>query len=557
MRITKVYIENYKSIKSLEFTPSEYLNVFIGENSVGKSNIFDAINWLLGPLYPSFNNVKDEERYLGDLNNKIKIRLHFDDGKYLELAEEWQDSRGNIKSGLNINGGYISDEVRKQYASAYLGVDRKILDYLPSNRWSLLGRILLEINKAFSEETVEMPDGRTLPKPELFKERIKKVRDDLLFSVKDEDGNEIMKDFISLIQTESARQLNKPESDFSVDLNLYDPWNYYRTLQLLVKESDTGLQFQASTLGMGIQASISIAILKAYSALKLKNRTPIFIDEPELFLYPHAQKNFYRVLRNVSANETQLFITTHSPNFISVEHFDEIFVVRKTKDKGTFINSAEVNKFIMDFKARTGRDATADDILIRYKNAYENTGDSFNANEAFFARKIILVEGQSEALCLPYLFCLIDFDYVKEGSSVVRCGDKNEIDRFYRLYLEFGIPCYIIFDGDSHLKGTPAESENISRNRAILSMLGVDSDYPDGKVHDLYLGFGKEFESHLGYTTTKKGLDLFIELKSTITYNTQVPEWVSQVKEKVLTLKEYPDSVLLEESEQSIDLEPF
>ncbi len=557
MKITKVHIENYKSIKSLEFTPSEYLNVFIGENSVGKSNIFDAINWLLGPVYPSFNNVKDEDHFLGDHNNKIKIRLHFDDGQYLELAEKWHDSRRNIKSGLNITGGYITDEVRQHYASAYLGIDRKILDYLPSNRWSLLGRILLEINKAFSGETVEMPDGRTLPKSELFKERIEQVRDELLFSVKDKNGNEIMKDFIKQIQTESARQLNKPESDFSVDLNLYDPWNYYRTLQLLVKEADTGLQFQASTLGMGIQASISIAILKAYSELKLKNKTPIFIDEPELFLHPHAQKNFYRVLRNVSANETQLFITTHSPYFIPVEHFDEIFVVRKTKDKGTFINCAEVNKFIKDFKARTGRDTTADDILIRYKNAYENTGDSFNANEAFFARKIILVEGQSEALCLPYLFCLIDFDYVKEGISVVRCGDKNEIDRFYRLYLEFGIPCYIIFDGDSHLKGTSAESENISRNRTILSMLGVDSNYPDGKVHDLYLGFEKEFESHLGYTTTKKGLDLYIELKSTITNNTHVPEWVSQVKEKVLTLKEYPDSVLLEESEQSIDLEPF
>lgn len=556
MKITKVYIENYKSIKSLEFTPSEYLNVFIGENSVGKSNIFDAINWLLGPVYPSFNNVKDEERYLGDSNNKIKIRLHFDDSKYLELAEEWQDYRGNIKSGLNINGAYITDEVRQYYASAYLGVDRKILDYLPSNRWSLLGRILIEINKAFSEETVEMQDGRTLPKPELFKERIEQVRDDLLFSVKDEDGNEIMKDFIRLIQTESARQLNKPESDFSVDLNLYDPWNYYRTLQLLVKEADTGLQFQASTLGMGIQASISIAILKAYSELKLKNKTPIFIDEPELFLHPHAQKNFYNVLRDVATSGTQLFITTHSPYFIPVEHFDEIFVVRKTKERGTFVNCADVNKFIMDFKARTGNDATADDIMLRYKNAFENTGDSSNANVAFFAKKIILVEGQTEALCLPYLFSLTDFDYVKEGISIVRCGNKNEIDRFCRLYIEFGIPCYIIFDGDSHLKGTSDESDNITKNRAVLSMLDVDSDYPDGKVHDLYLGFEKEFELHLGYTTTKKGLDLFIEMKSTITEKSQVPEWVSQVKEKVLALKEYPNSVL-REPDESIALEPF
>jgi putative ATP-dependent endonuclease of the OLD family len=55
MKILKVKILNYKSIKKIEFQPNAGVNVFIGENSVGKSNIFDAINWLLGPLYPTFN----------------------------------------------------------------------------------------------------------------------------------------------------------------------------------------------------------------------------------------------------------------------------------------------------------------------------------------------------------------------------------------------------------------------------------------------------------------------------------------------------------------------
>ena len=87
MKIIEILIENYKSIKHLEFKPHDKINAFIGENSVGKSNIFDAINWLLGPTYPSFNSTKKEDHYLGDKNNKIKIRLKFDDGNYLELAE--------------------------------------------------------------------------------------------------------------------------------------------------------------------------------------------------------------------------------------------------------------------------------------------------------------------------------------------------------------------------------------------------------------------------------------------------------------------------------------
>jgi putative ATP-dependent endonuclease of OLD family len=171
MRITKVFIRNYKSISRLEFEPNPAINVFIGENSVGKSNIFDAMNWLLGPTYPSFNATQEQDHYLGKPDNIIKIKLDYDNSPYLELAEEWEDPYGHIKKGLNCSGNYVNDEIRQDYASAYLGIDRKILDYLPSNRWSLLGRLLLEINKRFKEEIIEQ-DGVEISKADLFKEKL-------------------------------------------------------------------------------------------------------------------------------------------------------------------------------------------------------------------------------------------------------------------------------------------------------------------------------------------------------------------------------------------------
>ncbi|HPG39582.1 MAG TPA: AAA family ATPase [bacterium] len=251
MKITRIIIENFKSISHIDIKVSDKINVFIGGNSVGKSNIFDAINWPLGPIYPSFNSTIEQDHYLGELDNKIKIRLYFDNDKYLELAEEWVDNRGSVKSGLNLSNNYITNENRQAYSSAYLGIDRQILDYLPSNRWSLIGRILLEINKLFQkEEIINEETGESFFKSDIFKNKIHKIRDDLLFSVKDEDGREIMKEFISILQKESAKQLNRTEEEFSVDLNLYDPWNFYRTLQLIVKEPETDMQFQASNLGM-------------------------------------------------------------------------------------------------------------------------------------------------------------------------------------------------------------------------------------------------------------------------------------------------------------------
>lgn len=550
MKITNVVINNYKSIKHLEFKPNLGLNAFVGANSSGKSNIFDAINWLLGPIFPTFNSTKNEDRFLGKESNRIFIKLEFDDGNYLELAERWTDTYGREKSGLNFNGNYCNSETRENYCSAYLGIDRKILEYLPSNKWSLVGRILQEVNKKFLGESM-LYNGKTKAKTEWLKEWLNFIRDKLLFSVKDESQEEVMRKFLDILQEESAKQLNRPQSDFKVDLSLYDPWNFYKTLQLIVKENDMGMEFPAKDLGMGVQASISIAILKAYSEINLANKSPIFIDEPELYLHPQAERNFYQILRELAEDKfdvngelvrlgTQVFYTTHSSNFLSAGNFDEIHIVRKNKEKGTYINEAIIDNFVTDFNKRTDKQSDRETILLHFRNAYENTGDTQKANEGFFAKKIVLVEGQSEALLLPYFFNLVGFNYIREGISVVRCGCKGEIDRFYRLYSELGIPCYVIFDGDRQCAGTESEQDNINKNKVILSILGnsVD-DYPNGEIKNKYLGFEYSLNKNLGFECSKKGLELYIKVKNKIEKNEiQVPNWIEKVVEKINSLQE-------------------
>jgi len=530
MKITKILIENYKSIKLLELEPNNGLNAFIGENSVGKSNIFSALNWVLGPVYPTFNGTKHEDHYLGNPDNKILIQIHFDDGNCLELNECSTDYYGNIKPCLNFNKKpYVKDEIRYQYCSAYLDINRKIIDYLPSNRWSLLGRFLLDVNNLF----LNTPDLK-----EKFEEELKRIRDELLFSVKDSRNVAIMHEFIKILKQEGARQLNKSPDEFNVDLTLYNPWDFYRTLHIIVNDKDSGLSFPASEMGMGIQASLSVAILQAYSKLKLANNTPIFIDEPELFLHPQAQRNFYKVLRELVESGVQVFYTTHSPCFLSAGHFDEIFLVRKSPELGTYIKNASTDKFIQDLKERKNIDTTKEDLLFHYQNAYELTGDTQKANEAFFAKKIILVEGQSESLILPYFFDLYGYDYIKEGVSIVECGSKGELDRFYRLYNEFGIPCFIIFDGDKQLDSTGERQSNINKNKEILSLFQENSDYPDGTVHEKYLGFEYRLEDNLNFQVSGnvKGLKLFKKVKENITELENLPSWVEEVILKIQVL---------------------
>src|SRR2546426_11865045 len=44
MRIGRVRINNFRSIKSADITPSKF-NVSVGQNNHGKTNLFEALDW--------------------------------------------------------------------------------------------------------------------------------------------------------------------------------------------------------------------------------------------------------------------------------------------------------------------------------------------------------------------------------------------------------------------------------------------------------------------------------------------------------------------------------
>ncbi len=208
MKITHLYIKNYKSIKELDISLSDKVNVFIGENSVGKSNVFSAIDWLLGSVYPSLNNIPQEDFYRGDISAQLIVRISFDDGHYLEMNTKWFDGKGNKKSGLNLDGrNYVSDDIRQKYMSAYVGADRKISENPANNRWTLLGRLLRDINSRFITESIKDNEtGEEISKVDYFKKQMQTIRDKTLFSVKDENGQNIMEEFARILGEETAKE---------------------------------------------------------------------------------------------------------------------------------------------------------------------------------------------------------------------------------------------------------------------------------------------------------------------------------------------------------------
>ena len=67
--------------------------------------------------------------------------------------------------------------------------------------------------------------------------------------------------------------IKNTDTKFSLELKNYDPWNYYKNIEILI--SDGANQFLADSCGMGFQSIISIAVLRAYGELQLSKETKI------------------------------------------------------------------------------------------------------------------------------------------------------------------------------------------------------------------------------------------------------------------------------------------
>ena len=59
----------------------------------------------------------------------------------------------------------------------------------------------------------------------------------------------------------------------------------------------------------------------------------LLIEEPELYLSPHAQRHLYGLLRDLAQAGNQILYSTHAPVFLSVDKLEELALVRHTPDR--------------------------------------------------------------------------------------------------------------------------------------------------------------------------------------------------------------------------------
>lgn len=304
------------------------------------------------------------------------------------------------------------------------------------------------------------------------------------------------------IETKLNAAIKKIFAECDVELEFQTP-----TFEVLMTSPkmyvDDGFRGLVENKGHGLQRAAIFSILRSYADLvttlnpEHKRSFILGIEEPELYMHPQAQRTVRRVFQEIASAGDQVFFSTHSAHFVDVAFFDEIIRVEgqiiKSGDKKAVVSSTwhlPIRRMVEDEIARHPKlkdKVTAASMREYYSHAYNP-----HRNEGFFAKRVILVEGDTEEYALPIYADALGLSLDMLGVSIVQCGGKGPMDRLYRIFNELGIPCYMLFDYD---KSSP-KKEIVEKSRELLEMVGEKSDPPAATlVKDRVACFPEKWEA--------------------------------------------------------------
>ena len=201
--------------------------------------------------------------------------------------------------------------------------------------------------------------------------------------------------------------------------------------------------------------------------------TLLIFEEPELYLHPQREKELFSCLNTITKLGAQIYVTTHSSNFVSLYKYRSICIIRNNLQNGSRVFQYKGKLFYGD----------------EIKNFNMNYWINPDRSELFFAKKVILVEGQTDKIVLGYLakkLGVYKYDY-----SIVECGSKSLIPQFIKLLNIFKIPYVAIYDKDNHYWRTQEELEHSNeRNkiiqRAINPKIGYYIEFENDIEEEIY-----------------------------------------------------------------------
>ena len=213
---------------------------------------------------------------------------------------------------------------------------------------------------------------------------------------------------------------------------------------------DDGLKTLAARKGHGLQRAVIFGLMKAWakamrradsategtSSRKASESVVFAIEEPELFLHPHAQRALDMALRVLAGSDnSQVLVCSHSTHFVNLDDYRGIALIRKASAEGgtTVVQCAE-DLF------------EGEDLPDRKHRFHMAAWVNPDRGEMFFARRVAFVEGETEKSLFPYLAKKMGCH--SEDVSVIDCGSKYNIPLYISIANAFDLNYAVVHDED-------------------------------------------------------------------------------------------------------------
>ncbi len=328
MKIKKLHIKNFKSLVDLEIVDPNPFTVFVGANGVGKSNIFEALEFV-NFLY-AFNNESAIGLFGGNdslKNRNIQNSLKEINAQLTEITFDFDDD--NVHFLFRDDIGFVA--LPDNYSSAEHFIEYHLLkDGLSFDQAHKMYEGIMKNSSNYFNQFVKSFGRIFIKNEELV--RVKEIADKKLgISCKN----------LELVLKRLLLDENKKEEIFEL-LQLFIPGfekleiqsnNIGGTDTLLVYEKGFSTAFNKSLISDG-----TFNIICLITAIYQSDEPQFLcIEEPENGLNPFVVKELVNLFRTACEEKGHyIWLNTHSQTLVEMLTPNEIILVDKV-DGGTTI----------------------------------------------------------------------------------------------------------------------------------------------------------------------------------------------------------------------------
>ena len=532
MYIEKVYIRNFRKIgdEGISFNCNKGVNIILGENNTGKSAVIDALRLVLsaGEYRKSFY-VKPSDFHIdkyGEQAKTINIDVYFNEltaeqatafymltnGKKINKAELhiqyslYIDKKGIQRVHEDIKGGPALNNVpREVYDNVnliYLAALRDATYDLRPSKNSQLANILFSVAKTdndkeritniFQKANEDATKDSSIRSVEAIinKNLLNIEKDELQEKVKvslvsptfesiaslmriDYINNKLLKIPVKEMEDlicefgitkgsfKGKNVCKRIGEDLTVNLEQMFQYKEYRDLYYRLIHFAKNVSLDIAQNGLGYNNILHMATSLGDLQEKPTDEeiSILLVEEPEAHLHPQLLDllfGFFRKANNDS--KIQLFITSHSPTLVAKADIDSIHILNFQNDKGSMVSIK--NTVLSD---------TDKLDLKRYLDVTKS--------QMFFARRVIFVEGISEAILLSEFAKLLGKPFDKYSVEIVNINGVA-FEPFAKLFISeenkdyLKIPCAIISDNDKCTNND--DLYRIKKEERVYSKIDVD-----------------------------------------------------------------------------------